>query len=55
MFNNFNLAFYKKYTRKNIPKTAGFICSCTTNSSAIFDRVGVRDIGLRSLLNSSMV
>jgi hypothetical protein len=27
----------------------------TTNYSAIFDRVGVRDIGLRSLLNSSMV
>jgi hypothetical protein len=35
-------------------KTVGFTCSCTTYSSVIFDIVGVREIGRRSLLNSSM-
>ena len=35
-------------------KTAGFTRSCTTYSSAILNKVGVREIGRRSLLYSSM-
>ena len=31
-------------------RTAGFNCSLVTNSSANFDRIGVREIGRRSLL-----
>ena len=33
-------------------KMAGFTCSFTTNSSATLDKIGVSDIGRRSLLIS---
>ena len=35
-----------------LAKIAGFTCSSTTNSSAIFDIIGVSEIGRRSLFMS---